>query len=122
MLKTETPALVTGGAGFIGSQVTRALTTAGCHVRVLDDLSNGKRERLDGLGSRLELLHADIRNTSAVEKAAKGANGKKQWTLQVTVPPDRADGRMPADSNVVLTTNETPPRRIRIPVRGHASN
>ena len=74
MLKQGTRVLVTGGAGFIGSQVTRALTAAGCHVRVLDDLSHGKRERLDGLGSRLELLHADIRNSGAVEKAAKGAN------------------------------------------------
>ena len=57
-----------------------------------------------------------------LKEAPKGANGKKQWTLQVTVPPDRADGRMPTDSNVVLTTNEKPPRRIRIPVRGHATN
>jgi nucleoside-diphosphate-sugar epimerase len=74
MLKQGTRVLVTGGAGFIGSHVSRALTAAGCHVRVLDDLSTGKRERLYGLGSRLDLMHADIRNSTAVEKAAKGAN------------------------------------------------
>lgn len=57
-----------------------------------------------------------------LNEAPRAANGKKQWSLKVTIPPDRADGRMPTESGVVLKTNEQPPRRIRIPVRGHASN
>ena len=61
------------------------------------------------LGVKLEEIAEERERQEAVESA-------------VTVPPDRADGRMPMDSGVVLKTNEQPPRRIRIPVRGHASN
>jgi UDP-glucose 4-epimerase len=74
MLKPGTRVLVTGGAGFLGCHVTRALVNAGCQVRVLDDLSSGKRERLVGLGPTLELLRGDVRNPSAVERAARGAH------------------------------------------------
>jgi nucleoside-diphosphate-sugar epimerase len=74
MLKQGTRVLLTGGAGFIGAAVARALISAGCSVRVLDDLSTGRRDRLLGLGSTLELLHADVRNPATVRSAAKGAH------------------------------------------------
>jgi UDP-glucose 4-epimerase len=73
MLKPGTRVLLTGGAGFIGSHLARRLAAQACLVRVLDDLSTGKRERLAALGNRLELMHADVRNPTAVEKAARGA-------------------------------------------------
>ena len=43
--------LVTGGAGFIGSHIVHALLARGDRVRVLDDLSTGRLENLDGLGA-----------------------------------------------------------------------
>jgi len=55
--------LVTGGAGFIGSELVRHLAARGASVRVIDNLVNGRRENLDGvLGNGIELTVADIRD------------------------------------------------------------
>jgi UDP-glucose 4-epimerase len=58
--------LVTGGAGFIGSNLAAALVDAGHHVRVLDDLSTGPR---DNVPTGVELVTADVADESAVGKA-----------------------------------------------------
>ncbi len=55
--------LVTGGAGFIGSEVTRQLAARQASVVVVDNLVNGKRENLDGvLSDRVQLVEGDIRD------------------------------------------------------------
>jgi UDP-glucose 4-epimerase len=61
--------LVTGGAGFIGSNLTRQLLADGHEVVVLDDLSSGHRQNLDGLGC--EFIEADIRDSAAVGRAMR---------------------------------------------------
>lgn len=59
--------VVTGGAGFIGSELVRQLAGAGQHVRVVDNLVNGSRDNLAELSSdRVTLLQADIRNIDAL--------------------------------------------------------
>ncbi|MGI8595349.1 MAG: NAD-dependent epimerase/dehydratase family protein [Solirubrobacteraceae bacterium] len=59
-------ALVTGGAGFIGSHVVEALLARGARVAVVDDLSTGRRENLDGaLAAGANLYEADIRDADA---------------------------------------------------------
>jgi UDP-glucose 4-epimerase len=66
--------LVTGGAGFIGSNLVAALTALGERVRVLDNLSTGRWAHLDGIGqqSLIERHEGDIRDGEAVARAAKG--------------------------------------------------
>ena len=66
--------LVTGGAGFIGSHLAEALLREGHRVRVLDDLSTGKRENLI-FGKEyppLEIMEGDIRNPAIRQRAMKG--------------------------------------------------
>ena len=58
-------ALVTGGAGFIGSELVRHLAARGFRVRVVDNLVNGRRENLaDILSDKVELVVADVRDGS----------------------------------------------------------
>ncbi|HYW29161.1 MAG TPA: NAD-dependent epimerase/dehydratase family protein [Gaiellales bacterium] len=65
-------ALVTGGAGFIGSTLTRLLLDRGYGVRVFDDLSSGSRDHLDGLD--VEVVTGDVRDLDALTRAAAGAD------------------------------------------------
>jgi UDP-glucose 4-epimerase len=59
--------LVTGGSGFIGSNLVDALVARGEEVTVVDDLSTGRRENLDGaLEAGAELIEADVRDADAV--------------------------------------------------------
>jgi nucleoside-diphosphate-sugar epimerase len=71
--------LVTGGAGFIGSHLVRALLVAGYDARVLDDLSTGKSENLVGVealaahhGTRFQLLVGDVRSEQKMRDALEG--------------------------------------------------
>jgi len=64
--------LVTGGSGFIGSSLVKALVRAGAKVRVLDDNSRGSPRRLKDVEKDIEFIAGDIRDAAAVEKAARG--------------------------------------------------
>ncbi|UCD50756.1 MAG: SDR family oxidoreductase [Phycisphaerales bacterium] len=52
--------LVTGGAGFIGSNICRRLVAEGCLVRVVDNLLTGKRSNLDDIIDKIEFVEADM--------------------------------------------------------------
>ena len=54
--------LVTGGAGFIGSNIVRELLKRGETVRVLDNFSTGKRENIKDITDDIELIEGDIRS------------------------------------------------------------
>ena len=64
--------LLTGGCGFIGAALTRRLVREGHSVRVLDNQSRGSAERLAGISGQIEFIEADVRDTEAVKKAARG--------------------------------------------------
>jgi nucleoside-diphosphate-sugar epimerase len=70
--------VVTGGAGFIGSALSRALLDRGMRVRVFDDLSSGARANLSDdarpPGHHAEIVEGDLRDASAVARAVAGAS------------------------------------------------
>jgi len=63
--------LVTGGAGFIGSNICRRLVEQGCHVRVLDNLLTGKKQNLEGILDRIEFVEADMGDMEVARAAVK---------------------------------------------------
>jgi len=62
-------ALVTGGAGFIGSHITQALVSSGARVRVIDDLSTGHRENLEEIKGDFDFQQASLADAEALERA-----------------------------------------------------
>lgn len=80
--------LLTGGAGFIGSHVAEALLAAGHQVRILDDLSTGKRSNVP---SGCELLVGSIADPAAVARAVAGVSGIIHLAAIASVPRSVAD-------------------------------
>jgi UDP-glucose 4-epimerase len=64
--------LVTGGAGFIGSNICNKLVSQGCFVRVIDNLLTGKKSNLAGIADKIEFIEADMGNADAARAAMKG--------------------------------------------------
>jgi nucleoside-diphosphate-sugar epimerase len=64
--------LVTGGAGFIGSNLVRYILHQGHEVVVLDNFATGKRENLADVADRIDLIEGDIRDRHAVDRALSG--------------------------------------------------
>ena len=64
--------LVTGGAGFIGSNLVDGLLSKGYRVRVLDNLSTGKHENLEHARHKIEFIKGDLRSDKDVKKALRG--------------------------------------------------
>jgi len=67
-------ALVTGGAGFIGSHLVDALLAGNCHVAVLDNLTSGKPSNLNHVKGKIHFFKNDIREPRALEDAAQGCD------------------------------------------------
>ena len=72
MKGAQRPALVTGGAGFIGSHLVDALLDQGFRVRVIDDFSSGREENLADARGRFELLRGDFTDPEIAARAVEG--------------------------------------------------
>src|SRR5512138_2269686 len=67
-------ALVTGGAGFIGSHLVEGLLAHGYEVRVLDNFATGRRDNLSRVLNDIDLLEGDLRNLTTVRAAVRGVD------------------------------------------------
>lgn len=90
--------LVTGGAGFIGSNVVDELVRRGHQVVVLDDLSAGKESNLACVRKDIDLRIASITDPSALRDACKGADYVIHLAARTSVPRSVTD---PVDTNAV---------------------
>lgn len=94
--------LVTGGAGFIGSHLVRALLEEGGIVRILDNFSTGTRENLEGLG--VEVIEGDLRDAGCISSAVHGADVVFHEAAFVSVPESMEKPRECFDINVSGTS------------------
>jgi nucleoside-diphosphate-sugar epimerase len=96
--------LVTGGAGFIGSNIVHRLAADGETVRVLDDFSSGRRSNLAGLPKgRVTIVEADLRDARAVDAAARKCDYVLHQGAVPSVPRSIADPDATVDVNVTGT-------------------
>jgi UDP-glucose 4-epimerase len=101
-------ALVTGGAGFIGSNLVDALLARGDEVTVVDDISTGRRENLDGaLAAGAELVELDIREAAALSALTARVQPQIVFHLaaQIDVRKSLVDPAFDASINVGGTAN-----------------
>ncbi len=98
-------ALVTGGAGFIGSHLVGALVDSGVGVRILDDLSSGRRENLADVAGKVEIREGDIRSLPAVQSACEGVDIVFHLAAVGSVPRSMKDPALTLAVNVGGTAN-----------------
>jgi UDP-glucose 4-epimerase len=118
--------LVTGGAGFIGSQLVMRLLRDGARVRVLDNFSTGTRANLafpPDLRRRVEVVRGDVRDLATVARAARGARVVFHQAAMRSVPRSIKDPLGANANNVTGTLHVLEAaRRARVPRVVYASS
>lgn len=107
LIKKEKTFLVTGGAGFIGSNICEELLKRGYKVRCLDNFSNGRKENIAHLmeDENFELLIGDIREYSICDKSAVGVDYIIHQAALGSVPRSIKEPRIYEEVNVKGTLN-----------------
>ncbi len=100
----DLPILITGGAGFIGSNLVDALVARGSQVRVLDNLSTGKRSNLPDDG-RVELIEGDVADADVVRRAVLGCRAVVHLAAVASVQASVDDPLGTHQSNLIGTLN-----------------
>jgi len=95
--------LVTGGAGFIGSGIVRALLARGDRVRVIDNFFSGKRENLADVAADVDLQEGDVRDDAALERALAGVELVFHEAAIPSVPRSLVEPLASHESNATAT-------------------
>ncbi|WP_369958654.1 NAD-dependent epimerase/dehydratase family protein [Pseudomonas benzenivorans] len=109
---SDAPILITGGAGFIGSHLVDALLAQGQAVRVLDDLSMGKRSNLPLDNPRLQLIEGDVADAAQVNEAVAGCRAVAHLAAVASVQASVDDPVSTHRSNFVGTLNVCEAMRV----------
>ena len=97
--------LVTGGAGFIGTNIVEALIQRNERVRVLDNFSTGKRENLESIGEKIEVIEGDVRSYHIVREAVENVDFVLHQAALPSVPRSVKDPITTNEVNVTGTLN-----------------
>lgn len=101
----DSPVLITGGAGFIGSHLTDALLAKGHAVRILDDLSTGKHSNLPLDNPKVELIVGDVADAALVAQAMAGCSAVAHLAAVASVQASVDDPVRTHQSNFIGTLN-----------------
>jgi nucleoside-diphosphate-sugar epimerase len=99
------PVLVTGGSGFIGSNLVEELLERGREVKILDNFSTGRRENLAHLGGHIEQIEGDLRSYERVSHAVRNCDVVFHQGALPSVPRSLQDPISSNEVNVVGTLN-----------------
>ncbi|AUA34692.1 NAD-dependent epimerase/dehydratase family protein [Pseudomonas sp. SGAir0191] len=108
----DAPILITGGAGFIGSHLSDALLARGYAVRIVDDLSTGKRDNLQLGHPLLELVEGDVADAELVQRAAAGCQAVVHLAAVASVQASVDDPVRTHQSNFIGTLNVCEAMRV----------
>jgi nucleoside-diphosphate-sugar epimerase len=97
--------LVTGGAGFIGSNIVDELVSRGETVRILDDFSTGREENVRRFADKVEIVRGDIRDVDTVDRAVSGADFVVHQAALASVQRSIDDPAASNDVNIRGTLN-----------------
>lgn len=112
--------LITGGAGFIGSNIAEELLKRGEYVRIIDNFSTGKRENIEEFIDDIDLIEGDLRNIDDVKEAVKDIDFVLHQAALPSVPRSVADpissnsNNIDGTLNLLVTAKEAGVKRVVI--------
>ncbi len=110
--------LVTGGAGFIGSNIAEKLANDGENVKVIDNFLTGKPENMDSFINRIEFIEGDIRSLDTLKKAMDGIDyvihqaALPSVPKSVDLPLESNDHNINGTLNVLYAAKEAKVKRV----------